>query len=188
LDLKYYRNIQKVFLPQEAVHRAQAFADAVTNTTNYTDSQQFSQTKINTDHFISKLGEEAAHAVLKNFVEVSLPDYTIYHGKAKSWAHDLFVNGTGIAVKTQSRSSAKLFGLSWTFQCGLQRRDTILDDPEAWVLFVAYDDTLPFTCYVYPPYQLKELILGEPRLEKLKGSKKVVYATSLPNHINKRTV
>lgn len=172
-------------LHPEAVKRAEAFAAAVTHTTDYTDSNQSSKLKIQTDHFISKLGEEAAYAVLKKFSNVSPPDYTVYFGADKSWAHDLFIEGTGIAVKTQSRSSARLYGLSWTFQCGLQRRDTILDDAEAWVLFVAYDDAAPYTCYVYPPYQIKELDFAEPRLQRLKSSKKVVYAASLPNHKKK---
>lgn len=164
------------------MQRADAFASAVNGTTDYSDSNQSSKSKIKKDHFISKLGEEAAYAVLKKFVTVSLPDYAVYIGLEKSWAHDLFIAGDGIAVKTQSRSSARLYGLSWTFQCGPQRRDTILDQPEAWVLLVAYDDAAPHTCYVYPPYQIKELDFDEPRLEKLKGCKKVVYATSLPNH------
>lgn len=170
------------------MQRAEAFAAAVTHTTDYTDSKQNNRAKIQSDHFISKLGEEAAYAVMKKYTALSPPDYTIYHGAEKSWAHDLLLGDTGIAVKTQSRSSAQLYGLSWTFQCGPLRRDAIINDPEAWVIFVAYDDAAPYTCYVYPPYQIKELIFGEPRLERLKGYKKVVYAASLPNHIRKTSV
>ena len=175
-------------LPTEAAERAKKFATEVVHTTDYKDSNQTSNLKIQGDHFVSKIGEEAVYAVLKNFATVSLPDYAIYHGKEKSWAPDLFIDGKGLAVKTQSRSSAKLYGLSWTFQCGEQRRDTILDDPESWVVFVAFDDTTPYTCYVYPPYQIKELTFDEPRLERLRGFKKVVYAISLPNHKRKPLV
>lgn len=170
------------------MQRAKSFGALVCGTTNYTDSNQLSQSKITTDHFISKLGEEAAYIVLSNFAQPSLPDYTIYNGADKSWAHDLYIGDVGIAVKTQSRSSAKLYGLSWTFQYGPQRRDTILDDPDAWVIFVAYDDAVPYTCYVYPPYQIKELHFGEPKLQKLKGYKKVVYAATLPNHQANKSV
>jgi len=33
---------------------------------------------------------------------------------------------------------------------------------------------------VYPLFQIKELVFGEPMLAKLKGHKKVVYANTLP--------
>jgi hypothetical protein len=118
--------------------------------------------------------------VFSKYVPVSGPDYTIYHGKEKSWSDDLYINKIGLAVKTQKRSMAQRFGLSWTFQSGPARCDVILRKPDAWVVFVTYDDISGNVCYVYPPFQMKELTLGEPVLEKLKGFKKVVYANTLP--------
>jgi hypothetical protein len=56
-----------------------------------------------------------------------------------------------------------------------------LDKPDEWVVFVEVDDTDPtYPCMVYPPYQMKELILKDPVLPHLKGKKKVVYAEDLP--------
>lgn len=117
--------------------------------------------------------------VLLQYADVKGPDYNIYSGKQKTWDDDLLVNTIGVAVKTQRRTNANKYTLSWTFQCSQQRRDVILDKPDAWVIFVEYDDMQPYNCYVYPPYQIKELKFDEPKLQHLKLSKKVIYAKDL---------
>lgn len=178
--MKYFHAVQQITIDESILRKAKDFAMQVTATTNYTDSNQTSTAKITNDHFISKIGEEAAKGVLSKYAQVSGPDYTIYHGKAKSWDDDLYVNNIGLAIKTQKRSMAQRFGLSWTFQSGSTRCDTILKRPDAWVVFVEYDDIRGNICYVYPPFQMKELTLGEPVLQKLRGFKKVVYANTLP--------
>jgi hypothetical protein len=177
--VKFYTTIQKVSLDKAIAEKAWAFAKQVIETTNYTDSNQTQKEKIKLDHFISKLGEEAAKQVLEKYAVVTEPDYTIYQAQQKSWQHDLFVNEVGLAVKTQSRSSANKYGLSWMFQAGDKRKDAVLQNPNAWVVFVECDDTNPYTCYVYPPYQIQTLQLGEPKLAHLIGHKKVVYANTL---------
>ena len=178
--MRFYQNIQQVELDVDEVIRAKRFAEAVVGTTDYSDSNQSFREKIQQDHFISKLGEEAAKKVLQAYGEVRGPDYRIYGAAAKSWAADLQVNGIELAVKTQAGSSAIKYGRSWTFQDGTTRRDAILDKPDAWVVFVVFDDGQPYRFLVYPPYQLRELLFGAPKLAHLKGSKKVVYADSLP--------
>ncbi len=179
--MKFFSAVQTVDLPPGILSKAKQFAEAVTNTTNYADTNQTQTAKVINDHFISKLGEEAAKMVLSPFATVVGPDYAIYGAKEKSWQADLFVNGVPLAVKTQKTSAALRYGLSWTFQCSTWRKDTILQQPDAWVLFTEYNDVqAPFcTCYVLPPYQIRELQFGEPRLPYLKGHKKVVYASSL---------
>ncbi|HRO41931.1 MAG TPA: hypothetical protein PL009_03815 [Flavipsychrobacter sp.] len=177
--MNFFTNIECVNIPLESVRKAAIFSKEVTATTNYSDTNQFSIAKIKDDHFISKLGEEAAKIVLAKYTLVTGPDYNIYLGKEKSWEDDLYVDETGIAVKTQRKTAAQKFGLSWTFQCGNFRRDVILDKPEAWVIFVEYNDLHPYNCNVYPPFQIKELSFGEPKLSKLRGHKKVVYADTL---------
>ena len=176
-----YSNIILVDLPAEAVKRAGDFASNVIATVNYADSNQTQKLKIKEDHFVSKLGEEAARIVLSHYGNVKGPDYSIYQAKEKSWESDLFIENKGIAVKTQKRTNANRYTLSWTFQAGAFRYDPILNISNAWIIFVEYDDTNPHHCYVYPPYQMKELTLGEPKLSYLKGSKKVVYASTLPS-------
>jgi hypothetical protein len=158
--------------------KAKRFAKDVIATTNYKDSRQSNIAKIEQDHFISKLGEEAVKLAFEKVGKaVKGPDYTIYKSKQKSWEADLFVEGVPLAVKTQGADAAKKYGLSWTFQAGNTRRDPILEKPRAWVCFVEL--TSFSAARIYPPYQIRELKFREPRLEKLKGSKLVVYAEEL---------
>ncbi len=163
-----------------AVKRAWEFANKVVTTVNYTDSNQHQTKKIIDDHFISKLGEEACKIILQQYAEVKGPDYTIYDAPQKSWSDDLLINNIGVAVKTQRRTNARKYTLSWTFQSAKTRRDIILDKPDAWIVFVEYDDMHPYNCYIFPPYQVTELTFNEPKLQYLKQSKKVIYAAELP--------
>ena len=183
--MRYFTTVQTLVLSPELIVKARDFAKQVTPTigspgSGYRDTHQLDLKKIENDHFVSKAGEESVRIVFEKLGRrVKGPDYRIYEGKQKSWDSDLYVDGLGLAVKTQSVSLSKRFGLSWTFQAGTYRRDPILNQPEAWVCFVEFDHVTR-QCRVFPPYQIKELTFGEPKLEKLKGSKKVVYVESLP--------
>jgi len=179
-----FNNPQTVRLSAEAVQRAQAFAHAVTSTVNYQDSNQTVKKKIRDDHFVSKLGEEAVKSVFEaRKCQVEGPDYAVYTGKGKSWEADLKVNGVEVAVKTQRRSAANRYDLSWTFQDSPERRDPILDQPEAWVGLVVYEDLKEsYECLVYPLRKIKQLIFEAPRLSKLVGKKQAVYLETLQKH------
>ncbi len=176
-----FRTPQVVQLSSEAVDRAAAFADAVIATVNYRDSNQTAKQKIRDDHFVSKLGEEAVRFVFeKRDCKVEGPDYAIYSGKKKSWAADLKINALDVAVKTQRRSAAESYGLSWMFQDSPERRDPILDVPDAWVCLVVYEDLESAQeCLVYPLRKIKQLIFEAPRLNKLIGKKQAVYLETL---------
>jgi hypothetical protein len=176
-----FRTPQTLQLSPEAVSRAQVFADAVVATVNYRDSNQTESQKIRDDHFVSKLGEEAVRSVFESRnCTVEGPDYEIYTGKRKSWIADLKVNRLDVAVKTQRRSAADRYGLSWTFQDSPERHDPILDLPEAWVAFVVFEDKAPsFECIVYPLLKVKNLVFDAPLLPHLAGKKKVVYLKRL---------
>ena len=179
-----FRTPQIVHLPPEAVTRAQAFAEAVTETVNYHDSNQTKKKKIRDDHFVSKLGEEAVRFVFeaRNCV-LEGPDYSIYSSQQKSWAPDLKINSLDVAVKTQRRSAANRYGLSWTFQDSPKRRDTILSMPDAWVCLVVYEDLKQdYECLVYPLRKIKQLIFEAPRLSRLLGKKQTVYLETLQKH------
>jgi hypothetical protein len=179
-----FRTPQTVTLPPEAVERAKAFADAVTQTVNYRDSHQTRKKKIRDDHFVSKLGEEAVCLVFQSrHCLVEGPDYTVYDGGQKSWAADLKINQLEVAVKTQRRSAANRYGLSWTFQDSPERHDPILATPEAWVCLVVYEDLKPgFECLVYPLRKIKQLIFEAPRLRRLLGKKQAIYLETLQKH------
>jgi hypothetical protein len=176
-----FRTPQTIHLPPETVARASAFADAVTDTVDYRDSNQSRRQKIRDDHFVSKLGEEAVRIVFEaRKCTVEGPDYEIYQGKQKSWVADLKVNALEVAVKTQRRSAANRYGLSWTFQDSPKRRDPILSMPEAWVCLVVYEDLKSdFECLVYPLRKIKQLIFEAPRLRQLAGKKQAVYLETL---------
>lgn len=179
-----FRTSQTVQLPPQAIARAHAFADSVIDTVNYRDSNQSRRQKIRDDHFVSKVGEEAVRLVFeaRNCV-VEGPDYTIYGGKQKSWVADLKINALEVAVKTQRRSAADRYGLSWTFQDSPRRRDPILSMPEAWVCLVVYEDLKTgCECIVYPLRKIKQLIFEAPRLSHLAGKKKTVNMKTLQEH------
>jgi len=175
---------QTIHLTSNTIERASTFADAVTATVNYRDSNQSIKEKIRDDHFVSKLGEEAVRFVFEERkCEVEGPDYNVYAGKGKSWEADLKVNGLDVAVKTQRRSAANRYGLSWTFQDSPERRDPILDMPDAWVCLVVYEDLKEgYECVVYPLRKIKQLIFEAPRLGKLIGKKQAVYLETLQKH------
>ena len=183
--MRYFVKIQTVAIDASLVVKAKNFARQVTPTVGspgggYRDTNQFNLQKIEKDHYVSKIGEEAVRIVFEKLGrQVQGPDYQIYKEKQKSWDSDLYIDGRGLAVKTQAASLAKKFGLSWTFQAGNNRKDPILNHLEAWVCFVQFNETTRL-CAVYPPCQIKELTFGEPKLDRLKGSKKVVYAENLP--------
>jgi len=179
-----FRTPQVVHLLPEAVARAKVFAEAVIDTVNYRDSNQAAKKKIHDDHFVSKLGEEAVRFVfIERNCEVKGPDYNIYPREQKSWSADLVINALDVAVKTQRRSAANRYGLSWTFQDSLKRRDPILDITDAWVCLVVYEDLKPdHICLVYPLRKIKQLIFEAPRLSKLVGKKQSVYLETLQKH------
>lgn len=171
-------------IPSDAGERAFVFANAVTNTVDYQDSHQSVLEKIRDDHFVSKLGEEAVRILFQGRdCLVEGPDYGVYEAKRKSWAADLKVNGLDVAVKTQRRSAANRYGLSWTFQDSPERRDPILDLPDAWVCLVVFEDLKEeIECVVYPLRKIKQLIFEDPRLSKLVGKKQAVYLETLKQH------
>jgi hypothetical protein len=179
--MKLFTYPQKVLIPPELIDLARDFAKKVVATVNYSDSNQSMIEKITDDHFVSKIGEEAVKSVFQKFGKSVIgPDYTIYDGKQKSWEEDLRIAGVPMAVKTQKKSAALKYGLSWTFQSSGFRDDPILNTPDAWVCLVESDDNNRYECRVFPPYRIKELIFKEPVLKRLKGKKKVIYARDLP--------
>ena len=175
---------QPVLIPEMAKEKALSFAEAVTHTVNYRDSNQSILEKIRDDHFVSKLGEEAVRILFEGReCQVEGPDYGVYEAKRKSWAADLKINGLDVAVKTQRRSAANRYGLSWTFQDSPERRDPILDMSDAWVCLVVFEDLKTETeCLVYPLRKIKQLVFEAPRLAKLIGKKQAVYLEILIKH------
>jgi len=164
------------------IARSKDFANRVMHTVNYCDANQYDHRKVWRDHYISKISEEGVGKYYRaRGCEVEGPDYKIYTGKQKSWEKDLKINGVGVSVKAQSIESMLAFGLSWSFGNSV-RRDPVLYDPDAWIIFTLVQDSLIITqVQIYEPRQVKELVFGNPRLERLKGKKLVVYAEDIYN-------
>lgn len=131
------------------------------------------------------MGEEAVKKIFESSgKKVEGPDYAIYSQEKKSWNADLKIDSVDLAVKTQKKSAAQKYGLSWTFQSSSYRKDPILNSTENWVCFVECNDMDgSYSCVVYPPYQIKELTFKDPVLPHLKGKKQVVYETDLSNDL-----
>lgn len=177
MSLIIFNKATEIAITAEEIKKAQKFAKAVVSTVNYSDSNQRNNAKIQEDHFVSKLGEEAVRKIYEQAgFQVKGPDYTIYERKKKSWEEDLYIDDIGMAVKTQKRSAANRYGLSWTFQCSEKRKDPVLDAPLAWVCFVVFEDIGNKNCLVYPAKQIGTLKFRPPKLEYLIGKKQVVYA------------
>jgi hypothetical protein len=69
---------QVIQIPEDVKKRALDFARAVTSTVNYVDSNQSIRKKIEDDHFVSKLGEEAVRILFESReCKVEGPDYSI---------------------------------------------------------------------------------------------------------------
>jgi|GEM_PF-632869 len=183
-SMSTFKQPQAITLTKDLEEKASSFANAVTETVNYRDSNQLAKDKIRDDHFVSKIGEEAVRILFQSReCLVEGPDYGVYEAKRKSWAADVKVNGLEVAVKTQRRSAANRYGLSWTFQDSPERHDPILDMPDAWVCLVVFEDLKPETeCLVYPLRKIKQLIFEAPRLAKLAGKKQAVYLETLIQH------
>lgn len=178
---KPFKSPVKILPGAAIISRARKFSEDVVPTVDYKESNQSNLAKIRDDHFISKLGEEAVKQVFEERGnKVTGPDYNVYHRKKKNWNADLIVNGIEVAVKTQKKSAADKYGLSWTFQFSLVRKDPVLRNPTAWICFVECDDSdANYFCQVFPPRKMKSLLLKEPKLPHLKGKKIVVYAEDL---------
>jgi hypothetical protein len=68
--MKFFKRITRIRLSEDLIQKARKFAADVVDTTNYSDSNQYSKQKINDDHFISKLGEEAARLAFSLYADI----------------------------------------------------------------------------------------------------------------------
>lgn len=180
-------------MDRATITKAWKFAEDVVKTIDYTDRKQPNKEKVRFDYFIGKVGEEGVCAAFaqmgiqvysqdRNTLTLTLgPDYAIYSKKRKTFGHSIFMRYKDkyieISVHTQAVSQTGKYGTGWTFQI----QDPILNNPEAWVIFVECDDTRTKTydCIVHQPYQMKELEL-EDAIGYYAGIKKFIRKENLP--------
>jgi len=166
-----------------------SFSERVSRTTNYSDCGQTSLTFKTYQHFVGKLIELSVFFLLTEYgFDPKEPDFSIYEKKDKSWLSDLSVDGFDISVKGQDLSSAKRFGLSWTFQ-NIQdgRKDSALRKQNEVVMPGLYDNSKKtnYHTIIFPPKKMGEILFEEPKKDSLKGKKKVMYAHSNYTDVNK---
>lgn len=96
--------------------KCEDFANNV-DTSFYANRKQFNDDKRKKDSIIGKIGEIVTYNTLvKNYPELTYPDFEIYSAKQKSWQHDLMATNLNLHVKSQDVNQGKKYGESWVFQ------------------------------------------------------------------------
>ena len=155
-------------IKQEWKEICRTFANEVNGTTNYSDSNQPRSQRVLKNHYDGKISEFAVSEAFGT----EPPDVKIYKGKQKSWDADLNAGQEQYAVKSQTLDSFQRYSPSMTFQNGWKRKDKILSEPDAPVIYCLL---LEDRALVSPIFRIKELVFGPPKLEKLAGEKTVAY-------------
>ena len=178
----------KIFIINKAIiNKCKEFSEKVISTTNYSDSNQNDKTKEMLDHLVGKIGEYGAYYYLKSIgINTSEPDCNVY--EKKSWEEDLKSNDKSYGVKTQSYSMAmnlsKKFDMnlskviSWTFQCGEKRKDTVFNKRDNNMLFTLYVKKFKSDIdrvLVFPIKEIGDIVFKESLMEHVKNSKKIAY-------------
>lgn len=167
-----------IYINNKHTDNVMKFAEQVSLTTNYSDCGQDNYNLKVYQHYIGKLGELAVYLYLRDKVNITKPDFEIYHGKRKSWDSDLKSEDINISIKTQDFRSANRFGISWTFQYIKNgRADSSLREKHI-VIPTLYDNTYydRTRIIIFPSRKMEEIIFNEPKKESLKGKKLVMYA------------
>jgi hypothetical protein len=142
-------------------------------------NKYLSKQKFLEDSYVGKLGELTTKIALE-FLELSCscPDFEVYTRHDKRFSNDLTCNGFPLHVKTQRHTSAKRFGLSWTFQ----REDALFkrSDANCGVAFVMIHDGYGvLMALTHPGLLSKHNLFAEPKKQNLKSNKRVVYYSTM---------
>ncbi len=168
---------------QKYEQKLKQFAENVSYTTNYIDCGQTNHKIKVYQHFVGKLIEIAAYACFRknNLAPNIFPDFNIYKGENKNWDADLYIGTNKVSVKGQDVTSARQFGLSWTFQdIKKGRSDRALYNTEEVIVPGLYcnniDDKQTLHTIIFPPIKMKNAKFDNPVKHFLYGKKKVLYA------------
>jgi len=169
-----------ITISDEQYEKCLQFSNKVvkTNSDCYARRNQTDLEKIVDDILVGKLAEVASEKILSaRGIEHSETDLNIYSVGGKSFDADLYGwterKSWKFHVKCMKRENAERWGLSWTFQCA----DPIVSDPN--------DDEYIILCEMvdYRTINIKTVVRAntlfncwsDPKLNKLKGIKKVLY-------------
>lgn len=157
-----------------------ALACAETNRERYRSRGQASIDKIVSDILVGKLGECAVYIHKKSLgVKCSKPDFTIFHGRGKSYAADLRVGEKLLHVKTQSKRSADLYSISWILQCKDNDQDKLFrhrtENDIAILCVMKSDAAVTILTEVSINFLFDNGLIEDPKLKWFIGTKKAVY-------------
>jgi hypothetical protein len=173
-----------ISISDDDLKKCQSFAKKVvkTNADCYARRNQTDLDKIIDDITVGKIAEVAASKLLKaRGMEYSEVDYEIYQTWGKSFDPDLYGwterHEWKFHVKCMKKENAERWGLSWSFQV----QDHLVTDPN--------DDEHIILCELidYHTIDIKTVVKAntlfncwaDPKLNKLKGIKKVLYWETL---------
>ena len=152
---------------------------------------QNNQDKKKEQNLIGKLGEVIVYRSLKStFPDITEPDFDIYPPNKKSWKRDIFIKSTNtpVHVKSQGEESAKNYGVSWVFQWqnqngkGGKDKEIFTKNGSGLVCLVVIDLKQKrgqlFYC-IKQNILVDNNLFDEPKLEKHRGYKKIVYSKRL---------
>ena len=133
----------KITLSPEIIEKCQKFAEDRLTLSGalYKLRGEQNKAKMIEDIMIGTMGEFGVYAHLKNKgIEVSEPDLKIYEKRKKTFAADLSNEEIDIAVKSQSQSSIRKYGVSFLFQ----RSDKLVSSPgnRAYIAFTSVDGSV----------------------------------------------
>ncbi len=187
--------LDKITLSKELEDECLKFAEECypTNKGRYSTRNQSNKKKIKEDIVNGKLGEFAAYEFLikQGFAPNNKPDLVIYKGNKKSWKADLVIDSTNVHVKTQAISSAKKYGLSWTFQYNSfsgskGNQDKLISNPEGVLILTLVDGLDVYIMACLPSVSCVPRFLQEPKVEWLKAVKRVLYYKTLQESIKEK--
>lgn len=153
-----------------------------TSRDHYRRRKQGNESKIIQDITTGKLGEIAAHRLLRRYgVHATLPDFEIYDSRGKSFNADLTWKGHEFHCKAQTEESAKRYGTSWILQWGGKgygHTDKLFkhrSNSDYLMPTTVHQDTVR----IYGVIQIKKLfdkdMIKEPKLAWFKDTKRAIY-------------
>jgi hypothetical protein len=153
---------------------------------NYKKRGQGNREKIINDILSGKLLEIGAYRLLKKIgLPAIFPDFQIYDAKGKSWDADIVAGKENFHIKSQTKESADCYGESWVLSYGVHGTDRLFKDctKNDYLIPGFVDQRYVIIVGIYSVWDILENgLIGMPRLEYLKKSKRCIYKQDLDAH------
>lgn len=176
--------IESIKITAKDIARCQEFANASVDSSlsHYKRRGQSNREKIIHDIVTGKLGEIAAHRMLRrNGIWAKEPDFEIYDTKGKSFDADITHRQRNFHCKAQSEKSANLYGESWLLQYngkGYGHTDKLFKHQakgDYLIPSVVYDTHVDIFGVVPVSLLFERDLLKLPKLKWFHNTKRAVY-------------